>query len=196
MLPAASIPARRSTPLPGRSGCPSRRASASRPTPTRPPSASCTCARGTRPTTRRPASTRPGWTSTSASSPHLPRTSSGARSSQRSALTRSARTTASRRGEEVVGFVHASLPAAEGDHGEAVLEALYLLRSEHGTGLADRLLGSALGWAGGRAVRLEVSPLSVRAVPFYRRHGFRPTGETGVFRDRVPTLRMRRPVDR
>lgn len=101
-----------------------------------------------------------------------------------------------RRGEEVVGFVHASLPAAEDDDGEAVLEALYLLRSEHGTGLADRLLGSALGWADGRAVRLEASPLSVRAVPFYRRHGFAPTGETGGYRDRVPTQRMRRPADR
>lgn len=100
------------------------------------------------------------------------------------------------RGGQVVGFVHASLPAAQDDDGEAVLEALYSLSSEHGTGLADRLLTSALSWAEGRAVRLEASPLSVRAVPFYRRHGFAPTGETDLYRDRVPTLRMRRPADR
>ncbi|PWJ53656.1 Acetyltransferase (GNAT) family protein [Quadrisphaera granulorum] len=101
-----------------------------------------------------------------------------------------------RRGEVVVGFVHASLPSQDqDDDGDAKLEALYVLRSEHGTGLADRLMTSALAWADGRAVWLEASPLSVRAVPFYRRHGFEPTGETGVFRHRVLTVTLRRPAD-
>lgn len=108
-----------------------------------------------------------------------------------------------RAGGAAVGFVHASLPTStpaepsEHDDDEEVrLEGLYLLRSQHGTGLADRLLAAVLTWADGRAISLEASPLSVRAVPFYRRHGFVPTGETGVFRDRVPTLAMRRRADR
>lgn len=95
-----------------------------------------------------------------------------------------------RRGGEVVGFVHASLPR----EGDATLEALYLLRSEHGTGLADRLLTSALDWAGPRAVLLVASPLSVRAIPFYQRHGFRRTGQQGVYRGLVPTTALRRPA--
>lgn len=97
-----------------------------------------------------------------------------------------------RAGGEVVGFVHATVLEHQDDDDAVRLEGLYLLRSEHGTGLADRMLGEALAWAGARAVVLEASPLSVRSVPFYRRHGFEPTGETGLFRDRVPTVALRR----
>lgn len=100
-----------------------------------------------------------------------------------------------RHGGDVVGFVHASrAPGGSGDaraH-DAVLEALYLLREHHGTGLADRMLAGALGWTAGWPVRLEVAGYNARAIGFYRRHGFRPTGEEGLFKGRVPILVMRR----
>ena len=98
-------------------------------------------------------------------------------------------------GGDVVGFVHASRAAGgSGDAraGDAVLEALYLLREHHGTGLADRMVTGALEWIAGQPVRLEVASYNARAIGFYERHGFRPTGEEGLFKGRVPILVMRR----
>ncbi|ROP27224.1 GNAT family N-acetyltransferase [Pseudokineococcus lusitanus] len=92
-----------------------------------------------------------------------------------------------RRGGDVVGLVHATRPA----EGDAVLEALYLLRAHQGTGVADRMLAAALGWLGPQPISLEVAAYNARAVAFYRRHGFRPTGATSVVLG-LPTVVMRR----
>ncbi|MEJ5914950.1 GNAT family N-acetyltransferase [Pseudokineococcus sp. 1T1Z-3] len=109
-----------------------------------------------------------------------------------------------RSGDDVVGFVHAEQPAdGEPDEGpederpggeepDATLAAIYLLRAHQGTGVAERLMSGALAWTGGRGVRVEVASYNERAIAFYRRHGFSPTGATGCFRERVPTLHMRR----
>jgi len=117
-----------------------------------------------------------------------------------------------RRGGDVVGFVHASrtAPASEdpsrgqpqagegedqvaeeGHH--ARLEALYVLEEYQGTGLADRLMAAAFAWLGDQPMRLEVAVYNARAIRFYERHGFTPTGETDLFRGRVPCAVMRRP---
>ncbi len=105
---------------------------------------------------------------------------------------------------DVVGFVHASRgprdarvggdarPAGSAGPEDAVLEALYLLREHHGTGLADQMVVGALDWLDGQPVRLEVASYNARAISSYRRYGFRPTGEGGLFRDRVPILVLRR----
>ena len=117
-----------------------------------------------------------------------------------------------RRGGDVVGFVHASrtAPALENPaHGqpqtgegadevavggrEARLEALYVLREHQGTGLADRLMEAAFAWLGDQPMRLEVAVYNARAIRFYERHGFVLTGETDLFRGRVPCAVMRRP---
>lgn len=105
-----------------------------------------------------------------------------------------------RRGGDVVGLVHASASGSHGgsgggshEGGPVQLEGLYLLREVHGSGLADALLAEVLGWCGGRPVQLEVASCNTRAVRFYRRHGFRPTGRTGAFHGRVPTEELLRP---
>lgn len=94
-----------------------------------------------------------------------------------------------RRGDDVVGLVHATRPGG----GDATLEALYLLREHQGTGVADRLMAAALGWLGPQPMSLEVAAYNARALAFYRRHGFRPTGATSVVLD-LPTVGMRRPA--
>ena len=54
--------------------------------------------------------------------------------------------------------------------------------SARGTGIADALIGAVAGWAradGARTLKLWVADASPRARAFYRRAGFRLTGETG-----------------
>ncbi|MFC8042304.1 GNAT family N-acetyltransferase [Nocardia sp. NPDC057353] len=92
---------------------------------------------------------------------------------------------------DVLGF--ASVGPARDAAAPAALElhALYVRAAEHGTGLADALLGSALPadspcvlWV------LEANP---RAHAFYRRHGFRADGARGLDPFALlPTLRMAR----
>lgn len=112
-----------------------------------------------------------------------------------------------RDGTEVVGFVLASRSAsissnagAAGRGGgsdepgidDATLEALYVLSDHQGTGLADRLMAAVLQWLGGQAMQLEVASYNARAIRFYQRHGFHLTGETAIFRGRIPIVAMRR----
>ncbi|MFC8526974.1 GNAT family N-acetyltransferase [Nocardia sp. NPDC057227] len=69
------------------------------------------------------------------------------------------------------------------------LHALYVRAAEHGTGLADALLGSAL--PADAPCSLWVLAANPRARAFYRRHGFRDDGARGLDPFALlPTLRM------
>ncbi len=71
----------------------------------------------------------------------------------------------------VIGFAFAGPVAA--DDVQTQLYALYVRRAFHGTGVADALLGAAIGTA---ACRLWVFETNTRAHAFYRRHGFELDG--------------------
>lgn len=92
-----------------------------------------------------------------------------------------------RRDGRLVGFLHAQ----RGDDGVA-LHGLYLLNEAKGTGLADALMRELDAWAAGDPVTLDVASYNQRAVRFYTRHGFTPTGDTGVFAGIVPVMTMAR----
>ena len=77
---------------------------------------------------------------------------------------------------EVVGFAAAG-PDREGVSVIPVLYAIYVRRSEYGTGLAQRLLDQSIGDGPATLWVLADNP---RAVAFYTRNGFVPTGETRV----------------
>ncbi|MEW1960631.1 GNAT family N-acetyltransferase [Kineococcus sp. NPDC059986] len=111
-----------------------------------------------------------------------------------------------RNGSDIVAFVHASRPDStpsiptsaarrrDDDAGQeaATLDALYVLCEHQGSGLADHLMTVVLDWLGDQAMRLEVASYNARAIRFYQRHGFRLTGHTAVFRDRIPIVSMLR----
>lgn len=92
-------------------------------------------------------------------------------------------------GSGVLGF--ASLGPARDTAAPTALElhALYVRAAEHGTGLADALLGSVL--PADTPCTLWVLAANPRARAFYRRHGFRDDGARGLDPFALlPTLRM------
>ncbi|WP_347355067.1 GNAT family N-acetyltransferase [Intrasporangium sp.] len=74
---------------------------------------------------------------------------------------------------EIVGFVSAGPSRDDDVPTEWELYAINLLARTHGTGLADKLLGRALG---DRGATLWVAADNRRARAFYARHGFVPDG--------------------
>lgn len=86
-------------------------------------------------------------------------------------------------GGSVVGGV--GVGELPGVPGTCELQKMYCLPEARGTGVADELLGLALGFAAGRYDRcyLETLGAMTRAHRFYERHGFRcidaPLGDTG-----------------
>lgn len=77
-------------------------------------------------------------------------------------------------------------PASPANPGgsEVELSKIYLLPSQHRSGVAAELLTAGIGWAtgrGARAVWLGVNRNNLRAQRFYRRHGFTVSG-TRTFR--------------
>ncbi|WP_327676236.1 GNAT family N-acetyltransferase [Kitasatospora sp. NBC_00458] len=72
------------------------------------------------------------------------------------------------------------------------LGPMYLLDEAQGRGLGDRMMDEFLGWAGDSPVHLWVTDYNRRAIRFYRRHGFRTTGERELWRGRLPNVRMAR----
>ncbi|MFE0465352.1 GNAT family N-acetyltransferase [Kitasatospora sp. NPDC058965] len=90
-------------------------------------------------------------------------------------------------GGEVLGFLCGAV-------GERLsLGPMYLLRRAQGRGTGDRLMAEFLDWAAGRPIALWVTEYNSRAIRFYERHGFAPTGERELWRDRLPNVRMVRP---
>lgn len=91
------------------------------------------------------------------------------------------------RGEEVVGFVHASTKSDGTRH----LGALYTDRSTHGTGLGQQLMAIVDEWSQRGTVDLEVAAYNERAKSFYRTHGFVETGVSDESRYlEIPITRM------
>ncbi|MFD9813761.1 GNAT family N-acetyltransferase [Streptomyces sp. NPDC059080] len=87
----------------------------------------------------------------------------------------------------------AANPAPSGPSSESVtLGPMYVLRRAQGLGIGGRLRDAFLAWAGDAPMRLWVTSSHDRAIRFYRRHGFAPTGEHHLWRDRLPNIRMAR----
>lgn len=87
----------------------------------------------------------------------------------------------------------AANPAPPGPSSESVtLGPMYVLRRAQGLGIGGRLMDAFLTWAGDAPMRLRVTSSNDRAIRFYRRHGFAPTGEHHLWRDRLPNIRMAR----
>src|SRR6218665_3754033 len=103
------------------------------------------------------------------------------------------------RGGEAVAYATAgdnALPHPEARPGEGELKAFYVRREMHGSGLASRLMDTALAWLdreGGRRLWIGVWSGNVRAQRFYARYGFQKVGEyeypVGRVRDREFILR-------
>jgi ribosomal protein S18 acetylase RimI-like enzyme len=67
---------------------------------------------------------------------------------------------------------------------DAGLYGVWVAPSARGGGAAELLLDHVIGWArdrGFRRLRLDVGDGNGRAIAFYRRCGFRPTGATSTF---------------
>jgi GNAT superfamily N-acetyltransferase len=82
----------------------------------------------------------------------------------------------------------ASDPSSE----SITLGPMYVLRRAQGLGVGSRLMDAFLAWAGDAPMRLWVTSSNARAIRFYRRHGFTPTGERHLWRGRLPNIRMAR----
>ena len=89
---------------------------------------------------------------------------------------------------EIVGFAAAG-PTRDGDAPTGwELYAINVLAAHHGTGLADDLVGAAIG---DRPASLWVLVDNARAQAFYRRHGFSPDGARKVHEGTgAPEIRM------
>ncbi|MCX4751680.1 GNAT family N-acetyltransferase [Kitasatospora sp. NBC_01287] len=77
---------------------------------------------------------------------------------------------------------------------EVTLGPMYLRAADQGRGLGRQLMVELLAWAEPDAIVLWATAYNEQALRFYRRHGFHPTGERELWRERLPNLRMRRPA--
>ena len=89
---------------------------------------------------------------------------------------------------EDVGTMGAGPPhdahADAGAKGDAGLYAVWVARRARGSGAAAAMLDTVATWARGqgyRRLRLDVGDHNTRAVAFYRRMGFQPTGVISRF---------------
>jgi len=91
-----------------------------------------------------------------------------------------------RQGSRVVGFLHGN------ENEETVdLSALYLLDECKGTGIAQELMAEFLDWSNSTKPKLlEVVSYNQRAINFYKKSGFRPTGVESVFLGVFPYIEM------
>ncbi|MGF1431757.1 GNAT family N-acetyltransferase [Kitasatospora sp. LaBMicrA B282] len=92
-----------------------------------------------------------------------------------------------------VGVLCGLRAPVEGGGTEVSLGPMYLRASVQGRGLGGRLMAEFLAWAEPDPIALWVTEYNEPAVRFYLRHGFRPTGERELWRERLPNLRLRRP---
>ncbi|MFE6052267.1 GNAT family N-acetyltransferase [Kitasatospora sp. NPDC056446] len=91
-----------------------------------------------------------------------------------------------RSGTDILGFL-----CGRRDE-EVTLGPMYLLDEAQGRGIGGRLMDEFLAWAGSAPMRLWVTDYNERAIRFYRRYGFRATGERELWRGRLPNIRMTR----
>lgn len=81
------------------------------------------------------------------------------------------------REDDIVGFAATDTSRDDSPPRELELGSIYLLATEHGSGLGQALLDAALG---DRPASLWVLADNPRAIAFYRRNGFEPDGEERV----------------
>jgi GNAT superfamily N-acetyltransferase len=80
--------------------------------------------------------------------------------------------------------------------GDAILYGVWVADGARGSGVADAMLGVVVRWARARGhgrLLLDVGDHNPRAIAFYRRAGFAPTGRTSAFpppRDHVTEQEM------
>ena len=80
---------------------------------------------------------------------------------------------------EHAGMIVGTIGYEAGAHGEGHLRGMAVRRSAQGGGLAERLLSAAEGAlrdAGCDRVTLDTTRPLTRAIAFYERHGYAPTG--------------------
>ncbi|MGX1909304.1 GNAT family N-acetyltransferase [Streptomyces phaeochromogenes] len=70
------------------------------------------------------------------------------------------------------------------------LGPMYLLNEAQGHGTGSQLMSEFLDWAGDAPIRLWVTAYNERAIRFYERYGFTPTGEQELWKGRLPNMRM------
>jgi len=90
---------------------------------------------------------------------------------------------------KIVGVVHVA-KTAEKQH----LHALYIAKEYYGTGLAGRLMDTALKWTDPRRpIDLQVVTYNERAKAFYRKYGFEEKpGTEEKFAEVIPVITMER----
>jgi ribosomal protein S18 acetylase RimI-like enzyme len=95
--------------------------------------------------------------------------------------------------DKVVGFVHISRV-----DGAQHFEAIYLDESQHGTGLAQRLVDEVFLWVNKtQPITVEVASYNKRAIAFYRKYGFEiDQGSEHLFVDTIPVINMIRKGDK
>lgn len=93
----------------------------------------------------------------------------------------------------VVGIALSAQPSTSGHPDvppvrERELHILYITRAMQGSGVAEALLNAVL--PDGEPAQLWVSSDNARAQAFYRKMGFEADGQSGIYRDLVPEIRM------
>ncbi len=95
--------------------------------------------------------------------------------------------TVAKDGPNIIGFSCAK----KGDTANHIA-AIYILPQYHGTGVAQKLMDAAMNWLGDEQdIIVEVASYNDRAIRFYQKYDFAPTGETGNS-GVIPTMLMRR----
>ncbi|MBI2798635.1 GNAT family N-acetyltransferase [Candidatus Saccharibacteria bacterium] len=94
---------------------------------------------------------------------------------------------------EVVGFFIAEKIDEFND-----LQAIYLLDSAKGSGIANELMDGFLAWLDpAKPSKLAAAAYNDRALRFYQRYGFAKTDkELPLHHDKMPTVEMVRPADK
>lgn len=91
----------------------------------------------------------------------------------------------------VQGFLH-----ARRHQGSATLDAIYLMNSLKGTGVAAELMAHALEFIGDLPVRLQAVAYNERAIHFYEKYGFkRGELEPEFYHGRMPVINMERSAE-
>jgi len=95
-------------------------------------------------------------------------------------------------GKSILGMAHASVI-----DGSQHLEAMYTDKSQHGTGLAQKMMDSVFEWLDlSKPIVLEVASYNKRAIAFYRKYGFEiDEGSEQMFKGNIQTVRMTRRGD-
>jgi ribosomal protein S18 acetylase RimI-like enzyme len=103
-------------------------------------------------------------------------------------IIRSEHVVVARDNEMVIGFA-----CAQKNDDFNKLTAIYVLPQYHGSGVAAQLMEASLSWLGAtKDILVEVVSYNGRAIHFYAKHGFKPTGDSGEH-DIMPTVIMSRP---